>query len=113
MPQPSPETIRFIEQQIEINKENNEAHTEIKEMLVEMKTTMQGIHAQTIKTNGWINKHAEEDKEFKIDYMPTLKAVVEERKDTKFSVRRIFWESVRVFAVGVVTYLLVIIGLKK
>lgn len=103
--EPSPETLRFMEQQLEINKENTEAHAEIKEMLVELKTVVVGIHEQTKKTNGWINKHAQEDEAFKIEYSDMFKDLKEGRKENKSKLRGLFWDLVKMGVVSALTVL--------
>lgn len=107
------EILRFMEQQLEINKENIVAHAEIKEMLVELKTVVVGIHEQTKKTNGWINKHAEEDLLFKTEYSEMFKDIKEGRKDNKVKGRGLVWEIIKLFAVSVLTILGSLFYIKK
>jgi len=53
---PSQETLRFMQEQIEINKQNSAEHTDIKLILVRMEGKIDTIHEQTLKTNGRVNK---------------------------------------------------------
>lgn len=107
------EVLRFMEQQLDINKENIVAHTEIKEMLVELKTVVVGIHEQTKKTNGWINKHAEEDNCFKAEYSEMLKDVKEGRRENKSKARGVAWDIIKLFTVSILTAIGSVFYIKK
>jgi len=90
--EPSPETLRFMSEQIEINKKNIEDHAEIKETLVRILTMSGAIHEQTLKTNGRVNK---------LDtYLPMLEDIKDERKTLKNQLFNWGWKILLLVVLG-------------
>jgi len=57
--EPSPETLRFFDNQKEINEHLREGQDEIKTTMSGVLVELKGIHEQTKKTNGNIIRHRE------------------------------------------------------
>ena len=85
---PSPETLRFMEKQNEINEKVMDSLTGIKTDLAVIKNTVDGIHEQTKRTNGRVNK---------LDdcvgtYQEMWEEQMENRNDFKQKKRDLLWK---------------------
>jgi hypothetical protein len=92
---PSPETLRFMERQLTINKELGESISEVKELVIQIKTTTENIHEQTRLTNGRVNRHDD----FINKYGDSIKETYETNKQERQRIKNLIWKIVAVASV--------------
>lgn len=92
---PSQETLRFMERQLQTNKELSQGIQEVKEIALEMRATIHNIHEQTLKTNGRVDKHDD----FLNKYGDSIKESYENAKNDKRVIRNLFWKIVAIASV--------------
>ena len=124
---PAPETLRFMGAQVLINKENRENVKEMSDKVdaVNDKVTtlsietatqtilLKSIDAQTKKTNGWINKHAEEDACFKESFLPILKELKENKAYTNQKLKDWKWRWLEQGLVALIVVVLTLLGVRE
>jgi peptidoglycan hydrolase CwlO-like protein len=110
---PSPETLRFMEKQYQINEEIRDSLGEISNHLIKIDDKLEVIQAQTIKTNGRVNALEEESDCLKEEFLPMIKEIAEERKDKKSKIRDLLWEGVRIVLIASITGIATLVGFKE
>ena len=116
-PLPSPITQAFMEKTERTFEKLDNQVTEIREILIEFRAkTEEGIkrmHEKQDHTNGWIADHEKEDRSLKEEYGDMWKNQKEERKDSKYQLRGIGWEVVKMLIMGSVFATLTVLGIDK